>query len=169
MVFGRIKANPCALKVHVCSRLSQHLLHPQFLLFCVLCSHALHTLFHISQQGNDRMLQVYGREPLTNHVLPPCYTHGDRKVNLTLRVTVTNPILSVFMYGFWVLIKIDLSDDFRAVYVWDQKVEVLNHSLSNCEFFLIIFRNYEGVLVLKISVVVDYVTERSFGLYVEIL
>lgn len=106
MVFGRIKANPCALKVHVCSRLSQHLLHPQFLLFCVLCSHALHTLFHISQQGNDRMLQVYGREPLTNHVLPPCYTHGDRKVNLTLRVTVTNPILPVFMYGFWVLIKI---------------------------------------------------------------
>lgn len=63
----------------------------------------------------------------------------------------------------------DLSDDFRAVYVWDQKVEVLNHSLSNCEFFLIIFRNYEGVLVLKISMVVDYVTERSFDLYVKIL
>lgn len=145
MVFGRIKANPCALKVHVCSRLSQHLLHPQFLLFCVLCSHALHTLFHISQQGNDRVLQVYGREPLTNHVLPPCYTHGDRKVNLTLRVTVTNPILSVFMYGFWVLIKIIKNTKFLKSRIMNSTyLEILIHYEKNYEskkqfFFLVIY------------------------------
>jgi len=59
---------------------------------------------HISQQGNDGTLQVWGREPFTNYILPPSYTHGDGKVYLSLRVK--NLVLPAFMYGFWILIKI---------------------------------------------------------------
>lgn len=105
IVFGRIRGNPCAwlgkaFKVHVCLRLSQRFLHPGFLLFCLYVHMPWHSSPHLTQ-GNVGTPQVYGREPLTNHVLLPCYTHDDRKVNLTLRVTVTNHILLAFYV--WIL------------------------------------------------------------------
>lgn len=107
--FGRIKANLCAwvgksLKVHV-RPLKTESTSSSPRIPVVLCSHVLHTLLHPSCQGINRIFHL-GFSPLTNYVLPSQYTHGNERVDLTLKINShksCSSSLSVWILSFKII------------------------------------------------------------------